>query len=177
MSDTAEPVPQGLRRDRHVEAVHAKPWGRRAALGVLTVFIVAGLFGVFGQRPTISSSAAPAASLSVRAPDRLRGGDIYQARIEIVPRRDLAHPMIVLDRGWFEGLTVNSIQPDPAAESEQRGGRTVLAVQSLHAGVPFTLWLQMQVNPTTVGNRSQGAALDDGSRRITRIDRNLIVFP
>jgi hypothetical protein len=35
----------------------------------------------------------------------------------------------------------------------------------------------MQVNPTTVGNRSQGVALDDGSRRITRIDRNLIVFP
>ncbi len=177
MTDTAEPVPQGLRRDRHVDAVHAKPWGRRIALGLLAVFVVAGLFGVFGQAPTVSSSAAPAASLSVRVPDRLRGGDIYQARIQIVPRRDLAHPEIVLDNGWFEGVTVNSIQPDPAAESEQRGGRTVLAVQSLHAGVPFTLWLQMQVNPTTVGNRSQGVALDDGSRRITRIDRNLIVFP
>jgi hypothetical protein len=174
---SAEPVPHGLRRDRHVDAVHAKPWGRRIVLGLLAAFVIAGLFGVFGQRPTVSSSAAPAASLSVRAPDRLRGGDIYQARIEIVPRRDLAHPEIVLDGGWFEGVTVNSIQPEPAAESEQRGGRTVLAVQSLRAGVPFTLWLQMQVNPTTVGSRSQGVSLDDGSRRITHIDRSLIVFP
>ena len=40
-----------------------------------------------------------------------------------------------------------------------------------------TLWLQMQANPTTVGTRSQGVALDDGNRRITRIDRKLIVFP
>jgi hypothetical protein len=177
MPSGAEPVPEGLRRDRHVDAVQARPWGRRAWMVVLVVIVIAGLVGVFGQAPTTSGSSAAGASLTVRAPDRLRGGLIYQARIEIVPHRDLAHPLLVLDNGWFEGLTVNSFVPDPMAQSEQRDGRTTLALQALRAHVPFTMWLQMQVNPTTVGTRSQGVALDDGTRPITHVDRTLTVFP
>jgi hypothetical protein len=177
MSDSAAPVPEGLRRDRHVDAVHAQPWGRRAVLALFAIVVVAGLAGVFGQGPTVSSATAPAAALTVRVPDRLRGGDIYQARIEVAPRRDLAHPLLVLDSGWFEGVTLNSAEPNPSGEAQQRGGRTTLALPALHAGVPFTMWLQLQVNPTTVGTRSQGVALDDGSRRITRVNRTLFVFP
>jgi hypothetical protein len=170
-------APEGLRRDRHVDAVHALPWGRRIGLAVLTVFVVAGLFSVFGQRPTTSSASGPGATLSVRVPDRLRGGLVYQGRITVVARRAMAHPQLVLDSGWAEGITLNSLEPDPASQSEARGGRIVLALNAMHAGTAQTVWLQLSVNPTTVGTRSQGVALQDGPVVVTRVHRTLTVFP
>jgi hypothetical protein len=37
--------------------------------------------------------------------------------------------------------------------------------------------MQLQVNPTNVGRRSQDVALYDGGRLLTRIDRTITIFP
>ena len=158
-----------------MEGRHALPF-RRAFLALLTAFIVAGLAGVFGQRPSSSRANAPDATLKVRSPERLRGGLIYQARFDVVPRRRLQVPKLVLDTGWIEGLTINSTEPQPSNEVT-RNGRVVFGFDSLNAGERLTFWIQYQVNPTTVGHRDQGVELEDGTTRIARIERSATVFP
>jgi hypothetical protein len=37
--------------------------------------------------------------------------------------------------------------------------------------------MQLQVNPTNVGHRSQDVALFDGTTFLTKIDRTVTVFP
>jgi hypothetical protein len=37
--------------------------------------------------------------------------------------------------------------------------------------------MQLQVNPTNVGHRSQNVELDDGTTPLLRIKRNVTIFP
>jgi hypothetical protein len=47
----------------------------------------------------------------------------------------------------------------------------------MRAGEALRVWIYFQVNPTTVGSRSQAVELDDGSRRLERIERSARVWP
>jgi hypothetical protein len=57
--------------------------GAAGDLLVLAAFVVAALLNPFGQRPTTVQAAGPAPSMKLYAPDRLRGGLIYEARLRI----------------------------------------------------------------------------------------------
>ena len=71
---------------------------------------------------------------------------------------------------------MNSIEP--AAESEtSRDGLLVLSYGALEAGDRLKVWLQFQVDPTKPGRRPQGIELDDETRPLVRIDRDLTVLP
>jgi hypothetical protein len=79
-------VPDGLvlARNRDLRGRRRHPVYRSVALlGIAAIPIVA-LFNVFGQKPTTTTSSAEAATLSVTAPDRLRGGLIFQVRATVV---------------------------------------------------------------------------------------------
>jgi hypothetical protein len=136
----------------------------------------AGLANVFGQHPSTASAAAPEATLSVRAPDALRGGLLFQAHIEVDAREALRKPTVVLDSGWLENLTLNTVQPEPAKSTSENGG-VALEFEPLAPGRTLSLYLQFQVNPTTVGRRSQDVVLRDGPRPITSVDRGVTIFP
>lgn len=151
-------------------------WTRRAMLTVFAVIALLALLDRFGQRTTKSATVGPAASLRVNAPQTLRGGLLFQSRIEVRALRDVQLPRIVLDRGWMEGMQINSIEPAAASESS-RSGRVVLSYDKLAAGDLLRIFLSFQVNPTYVGRRSYGVELDDGTARIARVDRSLTVLP
>jgi hypothetical protein len=82
----------------------------------------------------------------------------------------------VLEPGWLEGFTLNTIEPSPVGEASDHG-RLVFTLGHVPAGGSYRLYLQFQVNPTTVGHRSQDVVLLDGSRRLTAIRRTITVFP
>jgi hypothetical protein len=151
-------------------------WARRATMTVLALCMVLGLLNVFGQRTTQSSASAAAADLRVTAPPAVRGGLFFQSKIEILARRALEHPRIVLDDGWVDGMQVNSIEPSPTEESS-RDGRVVLSYDGIDAGERLVVWLQFEVNPTNTGRRRYGLELDDGERLVARVDRRITVFP
>jgi hypothetical protein len=71
---------------------------RRAILLVLTAFVVAALLNTFGQRPTTVRAAEPAASMELYAPDRLRAGLIYEARLRIHAHREIKQAILLLER-------------------------------------------------------------------------------
>ena len=151
-------------------------WTRRAVIAVFAVFAALGLANVFGQRTSKSAAATPAATLRLTAPDTVRGGLFFQSRIEIRAQRALAHPRLVLDHGWTEGMQVNSIEPNPMSEAG-RDGRTVLSYDSLDAGERLVVWLQFEVNPTNLGRRAYGVELDDADTKVAALDRRITVLP
>ena len=78
------------------------------------------------QRATTSSAGGAAGELAVEAPERLRGGLIGQGTIRVEAAVRIARPRLVLDRGWIDGMTINTISPE-AADQGSDEGRPVLA--------------------------------------------------
>jgi hypothetical protein len=148
---------------------------RRVGLAVLCLFLLAGLLNTFGQRPQSSTTAVAAASLKLYAPARVRSGLYYEARFTIDAQNDIKNAMLILDPGWAEGMTINTIEPSPIEEAS-RNGKLVLTLGHIRAGTTYLLFMQLQVNPTNVGRRSQDVALYDGGTLLASIDRTITVF-
>jgi hypothetical protein len=165
-----------LRRNRDLEGLNKRPWIRRVLLGVVAALLLLALGNLFGQRPGGSSAASPAAKLSLYAPARIRSGLYYEARFHIHALRELKDARLVLDPGWLEGMTVNTIEPSPVGEASDNGGLS-LDLGHIPAGRSYLLFMQTQVNPTNVGRRSQDVRLYDGNRLLTTLDRTITVFP
>jgi len=149
---------------------------RRALVTLVALFLLAGLLNLFGQRPGSSEASSSAASIKLYAPSRVRSGLYYQGRFTIDAHRDVKNAMLVLASGWLESTTINTIEPSPIGEAS-RNGNLVLTLGHIPAGKTYILFMQLQVNPTNIGRRSQDVALYDGSTLLTTIDRDITIFP
>jgi hypothetical protein len=165
-----------LRRHRDLVGRRWHPWLRRSLLGLVAAISLLALLNVFGQRPFSATIAARAATLQVHSPNAVRGGLLYQSRFTVRARRDVKNATLVLGRGWLEGLTVNTIAPSTLSEAS-RDGRLSLELGHVPAGEKYVLYIEYQVNPTTVGRRRQTVALYDGDERILTYEKTLRVFP
>ena len=165
-----------LRRHRDLGGRRRQPWLRRAFVVFLVAFPAFGLANVFGQSPLSSVAANAVARLQVVAADRLRGGLLGQQKFRVTAYRSIKHATLVLDRGWTDGLQMNTIVPYPLGQSD-RGGRLAMDFGHIPAGGSLTVRIEFQVNPTLVGSRPQGVELDDGQQPIVRVNRTLTVFP
>jgi hypothetical protein len=172
-------VPDGLvlKRSRDLEGLRETLWPRRIVLGLIAVFALSALANVFGQRPVTARAEAPGATLKVYAPDHLRGGLLFSARFHIVARADLKDAMLVLDQGWAEGMSINTIEPSPVGEAS-KNGKLSLDLGHVPKGSSYVLYMQFQVNATNVAwNRPAGVTLFDGGRRLLHIDRSVDIYP
>jgi len=149
---------------------------RRIALAALVVVLALGLLNVFGQRPATTVADADAATLEVYAPERVRGGLFYEARFTIEAREEVEEATLVLDSGWAEGITINTVAPGPIGEAS-RDGRLAFELGRIPAGQKHVLFLQLQVNPTNVGHRAQDVELYDGDELLATINRTITVWP
>jgi hypothetical protein len=149
---------------------------RRIMVAALVVFLGLGLFNLFGQRPATTTAEANAATLEVYAPKRIRGGLFYEARFRVDAARELKEATLVLDPGWAEGITINTVEPSPLGEAS-RDGKLVFELGRIPAGQKHVFFLQLQVNPTNVGHRSQDVQLFDGDELLATVERSVTVFP
>jgi hypothetical protein len=171
-------APEGiiLARHRDLKGRRWHPWLRRGLLGLVAVLLLLGLLDVFGQRPSTTRAESSVAALEISAPHALRGGLLFQSRFTIEARQELKDATLVLGPGWLDGLTVNTVQPSPVNEAS-RNGRLALELGHLPAGAKHVLYVEYQVNPTTVGRRTQRVELDDGELPILSTHQTLTVFP
>jgi hypothetical protein len=172
-------APEGivLRRHRDLEGRRYGIWIRRALLALVAAISLLGLLNVFGQRPESTSVDAPAAKLTLYAPNHLRGGILYSARFHVVAHRDLKQATLVLDPGWAEGMSINTIEPSPAAEASSNG-KLSLQLGKIVAGDSHILFMQFQVNPTNVAwQRPQDVRLYDGRDLLLTMRRSVTIFP
>jgi hypothetical protein len=174
MADTPEGIVLGRHRD--LKGRRHQVWLRRGILTAIAVVPILGLFNVFGQRPSVTEAAAPAATLSLSAPERARGGLLFQAHFTIEARSELEHAALVLHPDWLQGMTLNTLEPSPVEETSENGALR-LDFGQIAAGKRFDVFLQYQVNPTTVGERKQWVDLVDGETAVASIKRGLYIFP
>ena len=79
------------------------------------------------------------ATLTVSAPERVRGGLPFAGRFDVKARSDIADARLVLHEGWLEGMSVNTIEPSPVSETS-RNGRLQLDLGRLAAGDTHRLY-------------------------------------
>jgi len=174
MTGLDEPLDLGRLRDLRGRRAH--PWIRRALLALLGVVVVLAVAGAIGQPTRTVAGSAAGAKLRVEAPDVLRGGLLWRTRIAVHANRTIEHARLILGAGFFEGMQVNTIEPAPASEAS-RGARVVLSYDKLSAGDDLVVYLQLQVNPTTVGDQDTSVQLDDATDRLVRVAHVTSVLP
>jgi hypothetical protein len=170
--------PEGLTLEHHRDLVgrERRPHVRHALLGVLAGVLGLGVLNVFGQVESVDVAETPAARFEVSAPTKLRGGLFFQAKYAVEAVEEIADATIVLDPGWLEDITLNTVEPAPVGEAS-RDGKIALQLGRIPAGDRYALYLHYQVNPTAVGFRSQDVDLYDGERLLASFDRDAIVWP
>jgi hypothetical protein len=149
---------------------------RWVLIGLIAAICIAALLNAFGQRPVTTHASGASADLTVFAPVRLRGGLFYEGRISVLARQHIDDAVLVLDHGWAEQTSINTIEPAPVDESGT-DGRLALGYGKLEAGDELTVYIQLQVNPTNVGRRSQRVELRDGPTLVAASDRTVTVLP
>lgn len=171
-------LPDGIDLPRHRDFKGKRPgqWLRHLYLVLLLAFAVAALLNVFGADAVSSEARAPAATLEVTAPERVRGGLLYQARIKIHALQRIGAPTLVLDRGWIEETTLNALAPEPA-ETTSDEGHLKVRYPPLKPGRILTVYFSLQANPNNVGSHEQGVALYDANREIASVNRTQVNFP
>jgi hypothetical protein len=166
-----------LRRHRDLEGIANVPWMRWIVVTAIAVLSVLGLLNVFGQRPVTSTAAGPGATLTLYAPEHLRGGLLFSARFHIRAHRDIHNAILILGSGWAEGMAINTIEPSPVGEASSNG-RLSFQLGHIPSGTSYVLYMQFQVNPTNLAwRRSANVTLADGSTPILRIAHHVTVYP
>jgi hypothetical protein len=173
-------VPDLLVLKRHRDVDYAGRHGpliRRVVLGLIAGVSILALFNVFGQRPVTTVASAPAATLKLYAPEHLRSGLLWSARFHIYANEDLKQATLVLDPGWAESMSINTIEPSPIGEAS-KNGRLSLSLGHIPKGESHILFIQVQVNATNVAwRRSQDVELDDGDKRILVLHHHVTIYP
>ena len=171
-------LPDLLDRKQHVdlEGRNLERWFVWLGIAILAAFLGLGLANVFGQRVGTTSVSSAVADLEVKAPTAVRSGLIYEVQFTVTARTALEEPTLVLDSGWWDGFTINTMSPD-TKDWTQRDGRQVMSYDAVPAGGELVVRLQYQVNPTTMGTREQGVVLEDAGTPILTLDHETTIFP
>ena len=174
----AAELPDHLSVDRHrsLEGRRKAVILRRLAVAGLGAVLLAGLIGAFGQGVSTVVARGSSGTLAVSAPERVRGGLLFQARFEVVALAPLAKPTIVLEDGWLEGSTMNTLTPSPTRETS-RAGSLELEFEPMRPGEILTIFADFQVNPAGFGRRAQRVELRDRGRVIATVPRSMTIFP
>jgi hypothetical protein len=171
-------LPPELDVDRHVllrgRARHI--WYRRGLFSLLLALPILALLNVFGQKPSVSDAATDAGTLTVQAPERVRGGLLFQVRVDVKATREIKEPQLVLNPGLVDQLTLNTTEPDPLSQSSSNG-RLTLSYGRIPAGQRLTVWLQYQANPANLGTQTANILLTDGDTPIATVKRDITIFP
>jgi len=171
-------LPQGIDLPRHrdFEGKAAGQWLRHAFLLALAVFVIAALLNAFGARPQTQEAGAAAGTLKITAPERVRGGLLYQARLQIHADEAIGAPTLVFDKGWIEETTINTVQPEPA-ETTSDPRHLKLRYPPLAPDRTLDVYISLQANPNDVGTHDADVALYDADEEIASIDRTQVNFP
>jgi hypothetical protein len=173
---TRAPDALTLSRHRDLEGREKRPHVRWVFLAVIAIFLLLGLGNAFGQRPQVDTASADGVELEVYSPSRVRSGLYFMSRFTITTTREIARATLVLDPGWLEGMTLNTLEPAPVGEAN-RDGKLALDLGRVRAGSKHVFFLHFQVNPTNIGRRSQDVELHDDTTPLLHLDRTVTVYP
>jgi hypothetical protein len=165
-----------LKRHRDLEGRESRPYVRWILLSLIGLVVLVGLANGFGQKPHTDTAAADGVELEVYSPERLRSGLFFMSRFTIRAEKEIEAATLLLDPGWLEGITLNTLEPSPVGEAN-RDGKIALDLGRVRPGSDHVFFLHFQVNPTEIGRRAQDVELHDGETPLLHIDRTVTIFP
>lgn len=154
--------------------------GERVALirlVVLAAILVVALFGWLGGGSSAKLSArSPKADLLIDAPTRMRNGNLFEMRLDVVVRTPIDDAVLAIPEPLWRDVTINSMIP-AASEEETVDGEFRFHFGPLEPGDRLQYKLDGQLNPSLVGSIQGPIRLLDGDRVIVRHDYRLTVLP
>jgi hypothetical protein len=165
-----------LARHRDLTGREHRPYVRWAVLTALGLLCLLGLLNAFGQRPETHTASADGVELEVYSPERVRSGLFFMSRFTIRAEREIKSATLLLDPGWLEGITLNTLVPAPVGEAN-RDGRIAFDLGRVRPDTDHVFFLHFQVNPTETGRRSQDVELLDGETPLLAVDRTVTIYP
>jgi hypothetical protein len=165
-----------LKRHRDLVGRERRPYIRWFLLTLIGLVLLLGLANVFGQKPHTDTATGDGVELEVYSPEHLRSGLFFMSRFTIRAERELEAATLLLDPGWLEGITLNTLVPSPVGEAN-RDGKIAFDLGRVRAGTEHAFFLHFQVNPTETGRRPQDVELLDGETPLLTIDRTVTIFP
>ena len=173
---TSTPDHLTLARHRDLEGRESRPYVRWTLLSLIGLVVLVGLGNGFGQKPHTDTATADGVELEVYSPERLRSGLFFMSRFTIRAEREIEAATLLLEPGWVEGITLNTIVPAPVREAN-RDGKIAFELGRVPAGTEHVFFLHFQVNPTEVGRRPQHVQLLDGETPLLSVDRTVTIYP
>jgi hypothetical protein len=166
----------GRHRDRQPPTYQR--WFPNIVFGLISLVPLLALLNVFGQGPAVQRAENPngVATLELSAPKAVRSGLLFQARFDIRAHREIKDAVLVLDSGWLESMTMNTLAPSPANETS-RNGSIAFDIGAIPAGKLWRQYVDFQVNPVNAGSQSQGVTLYDGNVPLLHMNRKMMVWP
>src|SRR3954447_17163016 len=176
MADVPDYLDVGRHRDWQGRSYER--WFPNLLFALLLAIPVLALFNVFGQSPEVHTAANPngAATLELSAPTAVRSGLLFEARFDIRAKREIKDAVLVLDSGWLESMSVNTIEPGASSETS-KSGRVGLDLGDIPAGKLWRQYMQFQVNPVNLGTQPQGVTLYDGNVPLLHLNRDIRIWP
>lgn len=177
--DPSDPTALDLERTRDLRGRAFHPWFRRVLVVAMAAIVLFAAGGGIGQPQHRSGAATPAARLDVHGPRTLRGGLLWPARVVVHARERLVEPQVVLGSGYVRGMQLNTLEPAPSDEAAH-GASLALTYPTIEAGGRLTVYLQLQVNPDTVGRQDLSVVLRPGGddpQPPVRVPASAVVLP
>jgi hypothetical protein len=150
---------------------------RRTGLAVLAVFVVAGLFNVFGVRTGTVSADGGGYRLTVEYAEVTRPGLATPWIVEVRRPGGFDGPVtLVTDAVYFDRFDFNQLYPEPASISPR--GEEVLYVFEEIEGEVLRVAFDGRASPTFVFALARGSTgLEVDGREIARVDYTTVVMP
>ncbi|MFB3739362.1 MAG: hypothetical protein ACE14W_10425 [Candidatus Velamenicoccus archaeovorus] len=165
-----DPEPPSFRQLRRARA------GRRLTVGVLTLFVLAGLAGVFGYRTGEAVASGGGYELRLSYPRVSRPGLPIQWILHV--HRDGGLPpklTLATSVGYLELLDVNDLQPQPDASATT--GTSAVWTFATTGGEDMTIALDAIVSPSAHRGASAVTAVLEGGQPVVRLRYGTTVMP
>jgi hypothetical protein len=150
---------------------------RRIGLAVLAVFVVAGLFNVFGVRTGTVSADGGGYRLTVEYAEVTRPGLATPWIVEVRRPAGFDGPLtLVIDAVYFDRFDFNQMYPEPASVSP-RGDEVLLGFDAVEGDV-LRVAFDGRATPTFVLALARGSTgLEVDGRELARVDYTTVVMP
>ena len=160
--------------------VRAEPrdlWPRRALMGVFTAVAALALWGFIGQQDSRSVAEANGVRMVLEAPEAVRGGLYFQSTVEITTRGGDRVPAAGAGRGLVRGHAGELDRAGRRERGRPRWPRRADLRRRSSAATGSRSGSSSRSTRRARSRRSYDIELDDETRPLVRIDRELTVLP
>jgi len=167
--------PEGI-SERHLTSGTERRamWWRHGLVALVLLIALSGLLG--GAPAPTERAAAPAATLAVTTPDRLRNGMFFETRVSALAKGPIADAVVAVPAAMWRDVTVNSMIPAPS-EEEYADGEFRFHFGPLAKGDRLELKIDGQMNPARYARSSGRLRLLDGGAELAAVPLTLQVIP